>query len=410
MLVFAVFAVTVGCAEPIPPGSLQLEILTPPGEDPLGGVAFVRLRVDGGAEQTWPVEPGVPIDVGFHAEADSKLHQLFLEGLDADEVVVSKGTSPPVRFEPGGDIFMRVVARPVGRFSLTRNSLLRARVDFAMALSGDAVWVIGGQVGGETTAATERIDAWLTEVEPGPELPAPRQGHVALTVDERVLVVGDGEDVLALDGDAWRVVGHGPDERHLAVTDGPSGPVVVGAESWWMLNWDGEAATLEHGGAIAPRGKPVAVPLGDHVFVFGGGAQLGEVIGLGLVWGAPVQGGAAISTGDAALVLAGDRVLRVTAQRDVSEVALLAAPRAFGTLDRLADGRVIAIGGAEAAAGTAELLFEQDDGSWLLGATIALNAARMRHLSVVLPGGNVMVVGGVGPSGGFVTPGDVFVP
>ncbi|MFT7623076.1 MAG: hypothetical protein ACI9WU_002253 [Myxococcota bacterium] len=414
VLTASLLSLAAACSEAPAVGSLQLELLSPPGDNPLLGAAFVRLQIDDRPAETWPVQPLQPIDVGLHVDADGRAHQLGLEGLDADGSVTSRGLSAPVVFTPGADVVLSIVARPVGRFSLTRMPLWTPRVDFALVSTPDTVWAIGGTVGVEATAGTERIDPWLTEVEPGPELPEARTGPVAAVgSDGTVLVLGDQPSILALapGSETWTSVGTAQlGARGAIVSTGDDTWLAIDASQTFEVTWNGELAGVQPGPSLShPRERPVAVRAGDAVLVLGGTETLGEWLGGPSLSRAAESGAAALALGPTVLVVAGASILEARPDGTISEHGPLSEPRAHASIDILVDGRVIVAGGADAAAGTADILGLDAEG-WRVVQSVSLTTGRMRHRSARLPDGTVMLMGGLGLTGGFVSLGDVFVP
>lgn len=420
----------VACGAESEPGSIQLEILNPPDSNPLFGASFIRLRVDGGASRTFPIEPGAPIDVGFNVSADDAVHQLFLEGLDESEKVTSRGQSPPVLFASGSDIILQVVARPTAGFSLSRQPLTRGRVDFALAqVPGDAVYVIGGTVGDISTDTVERVDPYLTEITDAPPLAAGRRGPVAMVTQDGTMLVAAGqrEEIEALRPGAlaWKTVVTGS-----APAVASPGVAALGNDSWMLIGgehadtgatnrtvtvvWADDAVQLIEGPALTiSRDRPAAVALGEDVLVVGGHATLfGEWLDGQVVEGQPVATPTLLPVGPAtALVLGGgsDAVHTISRAGGMHAQASLSVARAGASAEQLADGRVIVIGGLDAASLTADIL-EAVDGRWELVSTAFLSVSRARCRSTVLPDGSVLAIGGLSTTGGFNPRGDIFVP
>lgn len=434
MTLVGLLAVGAGCAsEPL--GALRVEILSPVGSDPLLAASYVRLSMTpNGDAEVWPIRPGAPIDVGFHVDADGSSQQLVVEGLDEELNVLARGTSPPVDLEPGVDLVFRVVTRPVRAFSFARHPLDVGRLDFAVADAGDrGLWVVGGTSGGELTVACERIDPWLTEVEPGPDLPTGRRAPALLVASDGALLVaggggsgGAGVAVLSGPGSTWveqvpagsmlPALSHsasaltGPDEWVLAGGTGPDG---AASDTVNRLSWDGAHVVVESEASLGvPRARPTATVLGDRVLVAGGTEQ-----GPMAEWldGAPVDGDvrarhAAVAVGSE-ILLVGGLGLTITAvdASGARSVGELSRQRLDATASALADGSVLVIGGTghPQAPNTAEILIRAG-AAWTVHGTLSLSVSRSSHRAVLLPDGGVLAIGGVDSSGGFVVHGDVY--
>lgn len=85
-------------------------------------------------------------------------------------------------------------------------------------------------------------------------------------------------------------------------------------------------------------------------------------------------------------------------------------PRTLHTATRLADGRVLAVGGATFGAGAiaAAELFDPGSGTW--SAAAGMNVARSRHVAVLLPSGKVLVAGGRSATGTSIASAELYDP
>lgn len=418
------------CGPEADPGAIRIEILTPPLVNPLLDASFLRLRVDAdGHGEVWPIIAEQAIDVGFHVSADGELHQLFIEGLDADLELMARGASPPVRFEPGTEIVMRVVARPIDGFSLTRAPLLEPRYEHCVArIPGGPIYVIGGVGGSGPTAIVERIEPWLTETELAPPLAAARRGPVALVgTDGAVLVIGgDVADlaVLPAGGDAWRTEELALDPpyalRHPAVVEvGPNAWILAGGEDadtgatnrTLSVTWDGHTPQVAEGAPlVVSRSAPSAVRLGERVLVLGGHSSLlGEWLDGELFEGPAMIDHAVVAVDDGLVLVGNGAIHALDASGAVTVDGALDVPRTQFSADRLSDGRILVVGGhGPAASSTAELL-DRTGGRWVSVRTLELSVSRYAHQTSSLPGDALLAIGGLGLTGSFVLRGDVFV-
>lgn len=420
----------IGChGAPETVGAVRLEILTPPDYFAFAGASFLRLTVDDASTgQEFEISPDAGIDVGLHLAADGAEHRVRIEGLDQNRIPIARGEAPPVRFEAGAEVVMRLVARPIGQFTLALTPLSEGRVDFALAtVAGQGAYVIGGQAGGKAMSSVERIDLWTTQGIDAPSLPQPRRAPSALVTDDgTVLIVGgDAEAVVALSqgAESWTTLpSTGPSTRHPAV-------VAVGADTWlllggeigdlgasdqtWTARWLGHDLKITAGAPLGqPLSRPVATRVGDHVFIGGASGALGEWLDGTQVAGPSLVGHAQVAVSDSVVLLAGGddtRLRTVSREGGVVEHGELSLLRRFASADVSKDGRVIVIGGHDTASLSADIVALKD-GTWTRVRTVLLTVRRARHLTTWLPGEALLAIGGVDHNGALVPRGDVFLP
>lgn len=188
----------------------------------------------------------------------------------------------------------------------------------------------------EPGATTELFDPSTSRFNPGPQLGAPRVGHVAaLLADGSVLIAG-----------GWL----------------PSG-VTATAERYDAAR----GAFLPAGTMTTPRGSPTATRLGDGRVLLAGGSADGRVLR--------------------------SAELYVPRTGRFARTGALAVARGAHVAVALRDGRVLVIGGSDGRRVLASTeLYDPRLGRFVPGP--ALVTARHKHAAVVLRDGSVLVVGG----------------
>ena len=279
------------------------------------------------------------------------------------------------------------------------------------------VHLVGRQAGGEIAYGRTCRFAILADADP----PAP---HLWFS---RVVAWSDapapptaGRD----GGAAWTTA---QDDVALALGDGSGGPVTA------VDLFDVDAATWSTVAAVAPRTGGVLAPLGDgRAVIVGGTDGLGTLHGLietvdpYAVEATRVQsvsddrlgltGAAATLAGDEVIVIGGqdaggsvDTVYSLTANPGSPAGARLidarlAIPRHGHTITRLSDdvgAPVVVIGGIDGAGspvGSAEL-YRPLGQAFSAGFTATLAVPRSGHAAIRMPGGAVLVVGGIDAGG-----------
>lgn len=189
-------------------------------------------------------------------------------------------------------------ADPFGGAWFVLPELQLARQEVAVAVFEERVWVLGGQVGGDTPVATETNEVWSLDQSAwdwGPPLPAPRD-HLAVAVHDGRLWVLGGYDLVGLPQDTVWSIGSGEVEW-LVEASLPQPIAAAGAASVGgrLLLFGGRPDTqatsaawryLEDGTGwepIAPLGVArdhlgTAV-LGGKVYALGGRGPTGPTLG-----------------------------------------------------------------------------------------------------------------------------------
>ena len=264
------------------------------------------------------------------------------------------------------DVMFGQAADPTG-FRGTGSMSLARSAHTATLLADGRVLVVGG----ESVTTRDPIDSvelfdpatetWAT----GASLPEPRSNHVAVRLaDGRVLVVGGGRSA---------PIGVPKGEGVLA-----SVVIYDPAADAWETTGDMLEGRSHFGAALLPSGK---------VLVCGGGAGTHEN-------GSECNGYGITNCGPIGDTLAGAEVFD-PATGTFEATAPLAEGRYLFTTTRLADGRVLVVGGANDAKESfrSSEVYDEEAGTWVAGPDL-VSADRLFHSAARLPSGRVLVGGG----------------
>ena len=230
----------------------------------------------------------------------------------------------------------------------------------AASLSNGDVLVIGGYDGGDTftTGAVDVYSAAHGTWSAGPALSGGRYAFTATTMkDGRVLVAGG-------------------DDGSLAAGSALSSVQVYTSGSGWSAGAAMKKVRLDHAAVLLPDGRV-------------------------LVAGGVDASGTALSTAEIYDPTSGHWTLTGT----------MSAARAGFTMNVLADGRVVAVGGYAANPGqalTSADLFDPTTDGWT--ATGALTAGRRYQAAAALGDGRVVVIGGHGGASDYLASCEVYTP
>ncbi len=441
MSIFACLAA--GCG-PVPELRLQLAAADP---DPLATAVQVRVSFDDGSgERAW-IETALD---GPDGEASTgltgdRIVDLEVEALDAQGVVVARGSRSGDLTPVDGDRDERVLVLRLGAFSTVADlNLPEGRDRPCAALTTDGRVLVAG--GGPAGSAL--LDLQLATLAPGAdELEADRIGCSAVTVDDgRVVLAGGGKPgVEILDGDgalitaedtgrpdgalaalaggevAWWA-GGGVDAEHMtsdlvsgdgSVDQGPTIPDEARAGVAAACRMDGDVCAV-FGSALGPDGwwQAEAADLRDAV---GGMEPLRQDHD-----DEPIHG-----EGRAGAALGEDLVAGLTEDGDTTHLLVLdlggdgtrlldhVVPGGLTgcTLVTTMDGEAWVLGGGDGATVTAEGQAAVDEDGWRPAEGVpALRVARRGAAAVRLADGRIVVAGGVDADGEPVTEVEVYQP
>jgi hypothetical protein len=406
-LALAVAVVAAGCGGR--KGTITLDIVTSPADDPFASAASVSITVgDGMGERvtkTVPVMNG-RFDVSFDQKPQKEGAPILVEALDSSGATIAWGRTPTVVLQPTNDPPVSVYVGRANRVAPSRASLPAGRRGLASAsVTGLGVMYMGGlDENGVPSAKTSLYSVFTHAII---ETAAMNRGRAyasaAGTIGVRAVVFGgattsaDGEPIntteifdpsqsfgtwAPLAGDAVEARSHATASLHPSGALLISGGILEGGmrlQSAALLSTDSAPkVTALPGTMVAARARhcaaPASFPDGEGALLFGGLGPAGGPVAERLV-------------GQTFFAYDGGGFTGV-------------ASRDNATCTRLPDGRVLILGGLEAGGGAVKSGLLVTPGQMALVTPLpdALSVAREGHTATIV-GGLLLVCGGANESG-----------
>jgi hypothetical protein len=442
--VLLVLASVSACGDP---PLLDLKIVTPAGDDPLAGVATVRLVVTDPFEERSVDVDGGDLNVELELEVHGEVGSVLLEGRSSAGDLVARGETPPLVLRPVDEELALLVARAGVASRLEPPLPTAASGMTTVVVPAAGVLLAGGEDGAGTPQRGAALyDYYLHQLTSLPLLPAPRAGAVGASCGASCAVLVGGVDdsgqatkVLRYDGLDWRELDDGlapPDRRSdagiAALADGShlvvGGVGASGALATALVLWPGTSGSdpptlkLLPTHMAAGRAAPAVAGAGGEVVLVAGGQQKGEASAelffastaafqaLTLDGPAPLEGTAAVGLGDGRLAIIGGRDEAGQLLRDawIVDPETLKVSRRTAVLEEgraghralLLGEQVVIVGGEleSGLAGELEVLSARDltpAGAAPLG--VPRRGAGVAHMS----SGSLLVAGGEKQAGGM---------